>query len=180
MIGAGAVGRAVIGGRKKGGAGPVSVAAFNAAMAAKATNGAKLSSAQFAYSGGGGTERYYTDMAPAFGWAMAGSPYGGRFFGTGGAAPSAVDRFVLHCCPNQPVYDAIVAAGARVYYQTKQGPGGDYPGYLRNGYQSDDFGGGNGAAYCDDFIYRDPTTGIPMRVNPFAATAPEPYALGAP
>ena len=161
-------------------AGPVSEAAFNAAMAAKATNGAKASSSLIAYNGSGGVERYYTDMAPPSSYAMAGSPWAGRRFGFAGGAPSAVDKFVLHCCPSQAINDAIVAVGGRVYYQVKQGPDGDYPGYSRNGYPSNDFGGLNGSAYCDDFIYRDPTTGIPMRMNPFAGLGPTPYVLGTP
>ena len=154
------------------GAGVVSYAAYQAAMAAKATQGAVLGNAPVS-AGGAYRATLNSVSAPT----MTGSCWNGRYFSYGAGGETRFQGVACHALPSQSVYDAQRAAGREVYLEV-QGQSTDVlPGYDRNGFLSnEDLSGSLFRARCLLFIYYDPVAG-PMQMNPFAGTGPTPYTL---
>lgn len=86
-----------------------------------------------------------------------------------------VARMVQHCFPSEAAFNACVAGGFEVYYETVgTGADGSVTGLTRNGYASDSSGAtGVQLTTTVDFIYWNGTQA--QRMSPLAGTGPTPY-----
>lgn len=115
---------------------------------------------------------YIKTQLTAYGSTMWGSPYLTYY-----TYDSAISRIAQHAFPDLATANDNVTATRYVLFKTNYvGSRSSYQGVNRNGYNSPSYGSYNGA-FCDDFIYYDPTSGIIMRYNPLTNSKPVPFDL---
>lgn len=98
---------------------------------------------------------------------MWGSPYKNYY-----TYDSMINRIAQHAFPDAATANSNLTSTLYVLFKTNYvGSRSAYQGVARNGYTSASYTSYNGA-FCDDFIYYDPASGIMMRYNPLTGNVP--------
>lgn len=166
MIGAGAVGRAVLASKKKG---LVGYPAFRAAIAALATNGPAASGADPA------AGKWRVVLSSGTIPMLVGSSWAGRYFPRNSGLAN-YQGAIAHAFASQAAYEAQRDAGREVYFEIAGlSTGTPMMSFNRNGVASDEeLTGALFRARGDVLAWYDDVLG-PLYVNPFAGTGPQPF-----